>query len=75
MIFFGGKIQYGWKRGFLGLVPVPEEQSIIKRIVSLHKEKHSLRKISAILAEENLLSRQKKPFSAVQISRILSHNL
>jgi putative DNA-invertase from lambdoid prophage Rac len=50
--YLGGSVPYGWQVGENGaLVPVPEQQRAIKRMVQLREKGLALRAIQAKLAE------------------------
>jgi hypothetical protein len=71
LLYFGGKIPYGYTKGPLGLVQNSAEQKVIAKVMELFKQEFSLRSISAALASEGILSRQGKPFLPVQLARII----
>lgn len=55
--YLGGPIPYGWMLGEEGeLVPKPDEQRAIARVLQLREDNHSLRQIDKILKQEGLRS-------------------
>jgi DNA invertase Pin-like site-specific DNA recombinase len=77
----GGYLPYGYRRqesgqiGRSGAVVVlekdPHEQRVIAKMVELHRQGQSFRKISIELEREKLMTREGKPWQAMAIKRVL----
>jgi len=66
-----GRPRYGWKvvGGFL--VPVPEEQEAVTRMVALKGKGYTTREIVRALKEEGIRTRTGRPFNQTEVVRIL----
>jgi len=74
----GGDAPYGWRVEGSGkaasLIEIESEQSTIGAVKGLKAQGLSLRKVSDELAKGGRLNRLGKPFTAVQLERILKHD-
>lgn len=72
----GGSVPYGYKLDDDGkkLLPVPEEQEVIRSARKLKDAGNSLRAIAKILAGKGFKTRNNKEFSAIQIQRLMVVN-
>lgn len=68
-----GAPPFGWRAEAGVLVPVPDEQKVIARIVKLRdsKQSPSVRAIAERLNAEGLVTRQGKPWRGEQVRRVL----
>jgi DNA invertase Pin-like site-specific DNA recombinase len=67
----GGYAPYGYRTEGLGLAPVPEEQETIALALALRADGLSQRAVGEELAARGRLSRVGRPFSPVQVGRML----
>ena len=71
----GGRVRYGFLETIDGkLIPNPQEQQTINRVIELHNTGLSLRKIVVQLHDEGFLSRARKPFLLNQVRVMLSRH-
>jgi DNA invertase Pin-like site-specific DNA recombinase len=69
--YAGGRPPFGYAAASGTLIPVPEEQRVLRRIAELRREGCSLERICARLAEEGLKPRYAERWHPWQISKLL----